>query len=140
MRTGGGARPGLTALGCWLGLAFLTGGLTTGCDRSGSGEAASTERPVSASPSPRPTPPEELCARVVAYWSRKVLASQTYGDYQSMGLSDGQYDILRNVVGATRAEKERHGARAADELIDRMARAGCADWYRTGGPSKGPWK
>src|SRR4051812_17730710 len=135
MGTGGVPRPGVTALGFWLGLAILTGGLVAGCGHSGSGGASGAERTVSPSESPRATPPEDLCARIVAYWSRKALDSQTYGDYQSMGLSDGQYDILRTVVDAARTERKRHGARAADELIDRTAREGCADWYRTGGPS-----
>jgi hypothetical protein len=130
----------VTALGFRLALALLTAAAATGCVRSGSGEADGTERTVSASASPPATPPQELCARVVAYWSREELASRTYGDYQSMGLSDGQYDILRRVVSAARTEWKRHGARAADELIDRMAREGCADWYRTGGPSNGPWR
>ncbi|WP_055491758.1 hypothetical protein [Streptomyces sp. TP-A0356] len=140
MGTGGVPRPGSAVLGLWSGLVLLTGGLATGCVNSGSTDASSTGRTVSAPAPPRATPPEELCARAVAYWSRKVLDSGTYGDYQSMGLSNGQYEILRTVVDAARAETKRQGARAADELIDRRARRGCADWYRLGGPSKGPWQ
>ncbi|WP_266395856.1 hypothetical protein [Streptomyces sp. NBC_01275] len=115
--------------------------LATGCGDSGAGQADSapstTPHP---SPSPSTTPPEELCTRIVAHWSREVLDSDTYGDYQSMGLSNGQYEILRAVVDAARAEKKRQGADAADELIDREAREGCVDWYRSGGPGKGPWQ
>ncbi|GHJ98243.1 hypothetical protein SY2F82_00410 [Streptomyces sp. Y2F8-2] len=80
-----------------------------------------------------------MCTRVVAYWSRKVLDTHTYGDYQSMGLSNGQCGILRTVVDAARAEKRLQGPEAARKLIDRQSREGCAAWYRTGGPSKGPW-
>lgn len=69
-----------------------------------------------------------------------MLDSDTYGDYQSMGLSNGQYDILRTVLDAARAEKKRQGAAAADHLIDRQARRGCVDWYRSGGPGEGPWQ
>ncbi|MGV9244070.1 hypothetical protein [Streptomyces sp. NPDC003710] len=141
MATGGAPRPGLTLLGLWLGLTVLTGVTTAACAAgSGSAGARSTEAAASASAPPRAASPDELCARVVAYWSRKVLDSDTYGDYQSMGLSNGQYEILRTVVDAARAEKRRQGVPAADRLIDRQAHEGCADWYRTGGPGKGPWQ
>ncbi|MEW2394840.1 hypothetical protein [Streptomyces sp. NPDC046862] len=145
MATGGALGPG-AALGRGLGLVLLSGGLAVGCGGSGAGEgtpagARATARSASGSPpSPRATPPEELCARVVAYWSREVLDGDTYGDYQSMGLSNGQYEILRDVVDAARAAKKRESREAAEELIDRGAREGCADWYRDGGPAKGPWQ
>ena len=137
MRTGGATRPG-AVLGCTLALVLVTGGLCTGCGSSGSGKRTTAGGTTSAAPSA--TPPEALCTRVVSYWSRKVLDSDTYGDYQTMGLSNGQYDILRDVVDAARALKKRQGAEAADELIGRRAREGCRSWYRTGGPSNGPWQ
>ncbi|MGW1723808.1 hypothetical protein ACWCQK_12870 [Streptomyces sp. NPDC002306] len=183
MATGGlFSRPAAARL---LGLALLTGTLTTGCggpgdtnatgQASGTGAAAGTADAkrtadtnrtaganrtgeadrtgeaagtgdaggtsgASGTPSPSPTPPEDLCTRIVTYWAREVLDSPTYGDYQSMGLSNGQYEILRTVVNAARTEKKRQGADAAAELIDREARTGCADWYRSGGPGKGPWQ
>ncbi|MEU0116815.1 hypothetical protein ABZ137_24735 [Streptomyces bobili] len=90
--------------------------------------------------SPSATPPEALCARIVAHWSREVLDGGTYGDYQSMGLSNGQYDILRSVVDAARAAKMREGAGAADELIDRQSREGCAARYGSGSSGAGPWR
>ncbi|MFD5270960.1 hypothetical protein [Streptomyces sp. NPDC058335] len=105
----------------------------TACAGPGAAGARST-------PSPTATPPEVLCARIVAHWSREVLDGGTYGDYQSMGLSNGQFDILRSVVDAARAAKKREGARAAVELIDRQSREGCAARYRSGGPSSGPWQ
>ncbi|QJT06788.1 hypothetical protein G9272_12575 [Streptomyces asoensis] len=117
--------------------ALLTGLLTVGCGASGSAGANGTPSPP---PSPSTTSPEELCTRIVAHWSRQVLDSTTYGDYQSMGLSNGQYEILRTVVDAARAAKKRQGADAADELIDREAAGGCADRYRSGGPTEGPWR
>jgi hypothetical protein len=81
-----------------------------------------------------------LCARIVAHWSRNVLDSGTYGDYQSMGLSNGQYEILRAVVDAARAAERHRGAAVADELINRQARAACTERYRQGAPSGGPWQ
>ncbi|MFF3843831.1 hypothetical protein [Streptomyces sp. NPDC002328] len=116
-----------------LGLVVAAGVSAIGCGGPGDAVARST-------PSASATPPEALCARLVAHWSREVLDSGTYGDYQSMGLSNGQYEILRTVVDAARAERGRQGAAAADELIDRQARAGCVRWYRSGGPGKGPWQ
>ncbi|TLS40928.1 hypothetical protein FE633_39060 [Streptomyces montanus] len=143
MTTGKAPWPG-AAFGSRLGLVLLTGALTAGCGQSDSKDAAAskqdTARTGSVSPSPQATPPEDLCTRIVAHWSRRVLDDDTYGDYQSMGLSNGQYEILMDVVDAARTEKEREGARAAERLIDRRARAGCEDWYREGGPSGGPWQ
>lgn len=81
----------------------------------------------------------DLCTRLVVHWSREVLDGDSYGDYQSMGLSNGQYEILRDVVDAARPLRHRHGRAAADELIARQARAGCTERYRHGTPSSGPW-
>ncbi|GGT12774.1 hypothetical protein [Streptomyces chromofuscus] len=146
MATGGPTRSAA------LGLLLLTGALVTGCAGPASGRtsdttaghtsdaaSAQTSRVAPASPSPRATTPAEVCARIVAYWSREVLDDGSYGDYQSMGLSNGQYDILRNVVDAARTERERQGRAAAEQLIDRQARVRCAGRYRDGGPTGGPW-
>lgn len=146
----GGARGWAAALGS----ALLIGALLIACGRSGStGGSESTdgaagltdgsENPgatVSPTATATATPPEELCTEVVAYWSRKTLDDDTYGDYQSMGLSNGQYEILRKVVDAARAEQKRAGTKATERLIDRRARTGCEEWYREGGPSNGPWQ
>ncbi|MEV5901930.1 hypothetical protein, partial [Streptomyces sp. NPDC052127] len=125
MTTGGAPRAG--AAGRLPGPAFpaalLAGLLATGCGATGSAGASGTPSP---SASASTTPPEELCTRIVAHWSREVLDSTAYGDYQSMGLSNGQYEILRTVVDAARAAKKRQGADAADELIGREAAEGCA--------------
>ncbi|MEV6615269.1 hypothetical protein AB0N31_15685 [Streptomyces sp. NPDC051051] len=107
--------------------------LATACAGPGAAGARAT-------PAPSATPPEVLCARIVAHWSREVLDGGGYGDYQSMGLSGGQYEILRSVVDAARAAKEREGARAADELIGRQAREDCVARYRSGTPDGGPWR
>src|SRR4051794_9118437 len=137
MTTRGGPWPG-AALGHGLGLVLLTGSLLTGCGRIDAHDGAAGGARASGSASPPPaTPPEGLRAHVVAYWSREVLDADTYGDYQSMGLSNGQYEILRHVVDAARAEQKRSGRKAAQESIDRRAREG---WYRDGGPAKGTWQ
>lgn len=141
MTTGGAPRAGARArpLGPALVTGLLTGLLASGCGAGGNagGSAAASGSP---SPSPSVTPPERLCARIVAHWSREVLDSATYGDYQSMGLSNGQYEILRTVVDAARAAKKNQGTDAADELIDREATERCADRYRSGAPTEGPWQ
>ncbi|MFF4468598.1 hypothetical protein ACFYZ3_03475 [Streptomyces sp. NPDC001599] len=134
-----------------LALALLIGVFAAGCggdpdDRAGgsAGTALSTS-PSSASGassgSPRPLSGAELCVSAVGYWARETLdGGVPYGDYQSMGLSNRQYDILREVVAAARAAKREQGARAAGELIDRQVRRTCAERYRDGGPSVGPWQ
>jgi hypothetical protein len=141
MKSGGAPWPG-AALGFGLGLAVLTGGLTTGCGLDGSKDGAGPReaaRTGANSPSPSATPPEDLCTRIVTYWSREALAGDTYGDYQSMGLSGRQYELLMKVVDAARTEKKSKGAQAAERLIDRETRAGCEDLYRDGAPSREPW-
>ncbi|GAB2838782.1 hypothetical protein GCM10027074_01430 [Streptomyces deserti] len=136
MATGGALRP-RTALGPVLLAGLLLAAPVAGCGPSGTARNPAT---APTTPAPRATPPAELCARVVAYWSRKALDGGTYGDYQSMGLSNRQYEILREVVDAARAQRERQGPQAADALIGREARERCADRYRDGVPSKGPWQ
>lgn len=123
-----------------LGLALLAAGLAAGCGgQSGARDGASETRASANSPSPSATPPAQLCTRIIGYWSRRTLTDDTYGDYQSMGLSDGQYEILRKVVDAARAERRRADATAADRLIDRRARELCEERYRNGEPTGGPW-
>ncbi|WP_046729619.1 hypothetical protein [Streptomyces humi] len=145
----GGPLSGVTALG--LGLALLTGCGAATAPRTPPATAtppaptAAQDTPAgsrgpSQAGSPSAVPDADLCARIVAHWSREVLGSGTYGDYQSMGLSNGQYEILRDVVDAARALERRQGAAAADRLIDRRARSACAERYRRGTPSGGPWR
>ncbi|WP_317442765.1 hypothetical protein [Streptomyces collinus] len=131
-----------------LGLALSAPLLTTGCGRTGGADPAtggpvgpaSSGHTAHGSVAPSPSSGAQLCAEIVAHWSRKVLDSGTYGDYQSMGLSNGQYEILRAVVAAARAAERRQGAAAADELIVRRARTACVDRYRHGVPGEGPWR
>ncbi|QEU95040.1 hypothetical protein [Streptomyces kanamyceticus] len=109
----------------------------TGCGSSGTEGSPSTSTPPSASA----TPPAKLCTTIITKWAREIYDSgdDTYGDYQSMGLSNGQYLILRDVLDAARAERKRQSAAAGRKLLDREARERCAERYRDGGPSGGPW-
>ncbi|MEU9448359.1 hypothetical protein [Streptomyces sp. NPDC048277] len=131
----GGGLPGLSAP-VVLGLALLTGCGAPAPTPENS--ASPTASPSSASPSAASA--AGLCASIVAHWSREVLDSGTYGDYQSMGLSNGQYEILRDVVDAARAVERSQGAAAADRLIDRRSQAACTARYRNGTPTGGPWQ
>ena len=138
MTSGGALRKGGA-----LGLALLAAGLAAGCGGAGArGDAAGT-RTGAESPSPSPSPsataPAQLCTHLIGYWSRRTQTGETYGDYQSMGLSDGQYEILRKVVDAARVERKRADATAADRLIDRRARELCEERYLNGEPTGGPW-
>lgn len=98
---------------------------------------APASAPAPASPSAASD--ADLCTRIVAYWSRRALGDDTYGDYQSMGLSHGQYQILRDVVDAARVTLRHQGSAEAYELIDRQSRRACTERYRHGPPSEGPW-
>ena len=133
-RRGGTLPGGATALG--LGLVLLTGCGTTPAPTA----APTAAGPTSPSASAAATSDAALCAAIVAHWAREVLDSGTYGDYQSMGLSNGQYEILRDVVDAARAVRHRQGAPAAHRLTDRRARAACTERYRDGVPTGGPWQ
>ncbi len=114
-------------------------GTTTEATASASAPASAS---ASASASAQPTlSPQELCTTAVRHWARELLDGVTpYGDYQSMGLSNRQYDILREVANAARAAERDQGARAARTLIDQQAHAKCADAYRGGGSTEGPWR
>ncbi|MET9356345.1 hypothetical protein ABZY14_25675 [Streptomyces sp. NPDC006617] len=131
-----------------LALTLLIGVSAAGCgdgpdDRAGgpAGTAPSASPSGASSGPPRPLSGAELCVSAVGYWAREILdGAVPYGDYQSMGLSNRQYDILREVVDAARTAKRKQGARAAGELIARQVRRTCAERYRDGGPSVGPWQ
>ncbi|MGW2294495.1 hypothetical protein [Streptomyces violaceorubidus] len=138
MGRGGALRRGRAAL------TLVTAVVVAGCGNSGDGPGGSpgAARGASASPpSPRPLSGAELCVSAVGYWAREMLdGGEPYGDYQSMGLSNRQYDVLREVVAAARARERDQCAPATEELIDRHVRRACAGRYRVGGPSVGPWQ
>ncbi|MGC9438613.1 hypothetical protein [Streptomyces sp. WG5] len=126
-----------------LALTLTTAALTTACANSstaetGSGAATGTATAVADRRTPSPA---ELCTSAVGHWAREMLhGGEPYGDYQSMGLSGRQYDILREVMAAARATERDRGMRAAEELTGHRVRAACGEQYRDGGPSDGPWQ
>ncbi|MFE2039603.1 hypothetical protein ACFXAZ_01525 [Streptomyces sp. NPDC059477] len=120
-------------------LTLLTATLLTGCATPTPRAAPTPGATSTPETTPAPTPPADLCARLISHWSRELLATDTYGDYQSMGLSNGQYAILMDVVDAARTELTRQGRAAAEKLLDRLADERCAARYRDGNPTSGPW-
>ncbi|WP_447036766.1 hypothetical protein [Streptomyces sp. DSM 118878] len=108
---------------------------------SGSGREDATGSTAAPAPSARTTSPAELCTAIITKWARQLYDARdsTYGDYQSMGLSNGQYMILREILDAARAERGRGSDESGRALITRQARERCAERYRGGGPSGGPW-
>ncbi|MGW0839999.1 hypothetical protein ACWD26_07520 [Streptomyces sp. NPDC002787] len=150
MATGGAPWPGAV-----LGL-LPPGVLVTGCAESGATDGSAGARD-SGSPSPSVTPPEKPHAKIVAHSPGQTLkrdtgdtggignTGDTYGDHrsmglqQSMGLPNGRYDILREVVDAARTERRRPGP-AAERPTDRREHPGGPEWRRAGGPGDGPWQ
>lgn len=112
----------------------------TGCGGSAP-ENSAPEEAAPERPAPSATPPEDLCTSLITKWGRQIYdaGKETYGDYQSMGLSNGQYAILRSTLDLARAERERHGAGAGRKIIATQARERCEKRYRHGEPSGGPW-
>ncbi|WP_327252180.1 hypothetical protein [Streptomyces sp. NBC_01244] len=92
-----------------------------------------------------PTAPQDVCTRLITHWAGVILDAgegrdAVALDYQSMGLSGGQNDILRAVLADARAERDAKGPAAARELTAREAERRCADRYRSGTPTGGPWQ
>lgn len=124
-----------------LGLALPALLCTTGCTGpDGSAPSpAPTPGTATATATSQPASDADLCTRLVTYWARRTLADDTYGDYQSMGLSHGQYQILMDVVAAGRSVRQRQGTEAVLRLMDRQAHTACTARYRDGTPGGGPW-
>lgn len=93
-----------------------------------------------------PSAPQEVCTLLITHWAGVILNAgegrdAVRLDYQSMGLSGGQNDILRAVLADARAEQgAAEGSAAAHRLIVREAQRRCADRYRSGAPTDGPWQ
>ncbi|MGW6688899.1 hypothetical protein [Streptomyces sp. NPDC054961] len=109
-----------------------------------SGSSDGTARP-GAAPAPEPTPPQRLCSDLITHWAGVILDAgdgpdAVHLDYQSMGLSGGQNEILLAVLAAARAEGRAAGPAAARELTAREAGRLCAERYRSGVPTGGPWQ
>ncbi|MFD8983121.1 hypothetical protein [Streptomyces sp. NPDC059564] len=108
------------------------------------GCSAATPAPH-APPSPRTTTPQELCTSLITHWARVILdggegEDAVRLDYQSMGLSGDQNEILRTVLDEARAERRDRGPDAARALAAREAGRRCAERHRPGTPTGGPWR
>lgn len=92
---------------------------------------------------PAPAPPEQVCTQLITHWAGRILDAgdddAVHLDYQSMGLSGGQNEILLAVLADARAEQRAKGPAAAHELSAREAQRRCAERYRSGTPTDGPW-
>ncbi|MCF2125034.1 hypothetical protein L1I79_01115 [Strepomyces sp. STD 3.1] len=130
--------PGVVARRLLLGaLMAVTAVTAVACGNSGDQVAG----PGTSGATTGPPSPTEACVGAVGHWARELLAGgEPYGDYQSMGLSNRQYGILREVVAAAPDAERNQGDRAARELIDRQVREACAEQYAGGGPTDGPWR
>ncbi|MCX4693935.1 hypothetical protein [Streptomyces sp. NBC_01408] len=133
-RTAGAAAALTTALA--LGITTLTLGCSPGAAR-----APATGPPA---PAPHTTSSEELCVSLLTHWSGVLLDAEpgqdpVGRDYQAMGLSGDQYDILRAVVASARTETQTRGRDAGRDLADRQIRLRCAERHRGGDPTGSPW-
>lgn len=92
---------------------------------------------------PAPVAPEQVCTQLITHWAGRILDAgeddAVHLDYQSMGLSGGQNEILLAVLADARAEQRAKGPAAARELTAREAQQRCAERYRSGIPTDGPW-
>ncbi|MER5777311.1 hypothetical protein ABT144_24050 [Streptomyces sp. NPDC002039] len=119
----------------WATTALLAAALL-GCG-AGSGPSADA-------PTPAGTPPQRLCADLITHWAGVLLDAgdgrDAVGlDYQAMGLSGDQYEILRAVLDGARAARRDEGAPAARAIGAREAERRCAERHRSGTPTDGPW-
>ncbi|MCX5075980.1 hypothetical protein OHA84_10730 [Streptomyces sp. NBC_00513] len=101
--------------------------------------------PSADAPTPAGTPPQRLCADLITHWAGVTLdaadGTDAVGlDYQAMGLSGDQYEILRAVLDGARAVRRDEGAPAARAFGAREAERRCAERYRSGAPTDGPWR
>ncbi|MEU9299402.1 hypothetical protein [Streptomyces sp. NPDC048269] len=96
-------------------------------------------------PAPHTTTPQELCTALITHWTGVILDAgegrdAVRLDYQAMGLSGGQNEILRAVLAEARTAQQTEGREAARELTAREAGRRCAERYRSGTPTGGPWQ
>ncbi|MGI5449206.1 hypothetical protein ACQEVM_26235 [Streptomyces sp. CA-243310] len=124
------------AAAAWATTALLAAALL-GCG-GGSGPSADA-------PTPAATPPQRLCADLITAWAGVLLDAgdgrDAVGlDYQAMGLSGDQYEILRAVLDGARAVRRDEGAPAGRAFGAREAERRCAERHRSGTPTDGPWR
>ncbi|MGW6707632.1 hypothetical protein ACWGDE_22460 [Streptomyces sp. NPDC054956] len=109
------------------------------------GDPSARDTPAGTTPAPDATPPQRLCTDLITHWAGVILDAgegqdAVHLDYQAMGLSGGQNEILLAVLADARAAQRAKGPAAARELTAREAERRCADRYRSGVPTGGPWQ
>ncbi|MEV8533034.1 hypothetical protein [Streptomyces sp. NPDC051211] len=131
------------ALHATLRAALLPALLATALAAALAGCSAPSGRPDPHPPdgTPPTTSAQELCTRLITHWSGVVLdgGEQAGLDYQAMGLSGDQNDILRAVVADARTAERTRGRAAARDLAAREAERRCVERHRSGTPTTGPW-
>jgi hypothetical protein len=103
----------------------LAAALAAGC--SSQHAVTSTTSTTAAPASPGVSLVDE-CASAIAYWTGQALtpgADQGY-DYQEMGLSASEYQILQDVISLARPVARQSGVPAAQAFAQRTARPRCA--------------
>lgn len=106
--------------------------------------SACAAQPGSPAPSPTATrvDPVEECASSVAYWVRYLVTpgSDMGLDYQEMGLSGGENDIVQVLLPAAGSTAKRQGPPAAQAYALQQARPRCRSYLARLGasPSSAP--
>ncbi|MFE9564602.1 hypothetical protein ACFYM0_26260 [Streptomyces sp. NPDC006487] len=141
---GSGPAPRRTSAAAVTATALLTVALL-GCAGSDPGIPPTGIPPTAATAATAAPAPQDVCTRLITHWAGVILDAgegrdAVALDYQSMGLSGGQNDILRAVLADARAERDTKGPAAARELTAREAERRCEDRYRSGAPTDGPWQ
>ena len=112
----GGRRPGVAALACGAAL------LLAACGGAPPRPAA---LPTTSS---RLRTPAEACALQVGYWASELLdAKSDKGyDYQEMGLTDADYQLVLAITGQARKVRRTAGRAEALAFVKREAQRRCA--------------
>ena len=78
-----------------------------------------------------------MCTTQVLYWSRTVLTEGPYkgGDYQHVGLSATQNEVLRAVLSLVAPIAAADGVEAAMVMAEQEAPVRCAGAYASGTPT-----
>ncbi|WP_052432710.1 hypothetical protein [Streptacidiphilus carbonis] len=106
--------------------------------------AHSTGLPPDSSPDPSPSAtrvdPVEQCADSVAYWVRYLVTpgNDQGFDYQEMGLSGGENDIVNALLPTARATVQRQGPSAAQADALAQARPRCRAYLAAASGSPAP--
>ncbi|MBS2966251.1 hypothetical protein KGA66_24615 [Actinocrinis puniceicyclus] len=111
---------------------LLAAALCAGCasgasSAAGNGRGGAAGTPASAKAA-QPASPADECASAIAYWAGQALtpgADQGY-DYQEMGLSADEYQILLAVTALARPVARKSGLPAARAFARREALPRCA--------------